>query len=53
MKHKHLKISSEMHSEIKREAKAQGMFINEFLKHIYVLYERDKIYSQMFKECNK
>ncbi len=30
--HKHLKISSELHAEIKKEAKNNGMFIDEFLR---------------------
>ena len=53
MKHKHLKIEAELHALIKAEAKSQGMFINEFLSHLYALYEKDKIMQQMFSECNK
>ena len=53
MKHKHLKIEAELHTLIKNEAKRQGMFINDFLSHIYTLYEKDKIMQQIFSECNK
>ena len=30
--HKRLKISAELHAEIKKEAKDKGMFIDQFLR---------------------
>ena len=51
--HKRLKISAETHAKIKQEAKAKGMFIDEFVSHVLALYEKDKLFNQMFKECGK
>ncbi len=51
--HKRLKISAELHAKIKQEAKAKGMFIDEFVSHVLALYEKDKLFNQMFKECGK
>jgi len=40
--HKRLKISAETHAKIKQEAKAQGMFIDEFLTLLMDQHEKLK-----------
>jgi len=47
--HKRLKVSSETHEEIKKEAKAQGMFIDDFLNYLLKLNDHQK----QLKELNK
>ncbi len=40
--HKRLKISAETHAKIKKEAKAKGMFIDEFLTLLMDQHEKLK-----------
>ena len=40
--HKRLKISAETHAKIKQEAKAKGMFIDEFLTLLMDQHEKLK-----------
>ena len=47
--HKHLKVSAETHAKVKKEAKAQGMFLDEFL--IYLLKLHD--HQQQLRELDK
>ena len=44
--HKRLKISAELHAEIKKEAKDKGMFIDEFLR---LLMDQHKIVNELNK----
>ena len=51
--HKRLKIKAELHTEIKKEAKAKGMFIDEFLTLLMDQHNKQKLWDEMFPECGK
>ena len=48
--HKRLKISEELHAEIKKEAKDKGMFIDEFLR---LLMDQHKGMKFLMDQHNK
>ena len=48
--HKRLKISAELHAEIKKEAKDKGMFIDEFLR---LLMDQHKGMKFLMDQHNK
>ncbi len=46
-KHKHLKISAELHAEIKKEAKQNGMFIDAFLRKALEDHRKQKMLREL------
>ncbi len=49
--HKHLKCGADIHAKIKTEAKAQNMFIDDFLRVLIEQYEKQKLWDSIFNEC--
>ena len=47
--HKRLKVLNATHEEIKKEAKAQGMFIDDFLNYLLKLNDHQKQIKEMKK----
>lgn len=47
MKHKHLKVSAELHAEIKKEARAEGMFIDAYLKQAIKDHAKQKLLREL------
>jgi len=45
--HKHLKISAELHTEIKKEAKTNGMFIDAFLRKALEDHRKQKMLREL------
>lgn len=45
--HKHLKISAELHAEIKKEAKQNGMFIDAFLRKALEDHRKQKMLREL------
>ena len=45
--HKHLKVSAELHTEIKKEAKTNGMFIDAFLRKALEDHRKQKMLREL------